>query len=107
MSGGGRICAGTMMISNLDYSTVTWKWASSQPSLDGANLQWNLNGSSWHYSSLPYDSQGIAKFDGSTVHTDSISLRMSCDAFHQSSSFAVTMTDSLGRSYSLTIKQGG
>jgi hypothetical protein len=32
---------------------------------------------------------------------------MSCKALQQSSSYAVTMTDSLGRSYSLTIKQGG
>ena len=94
------------MISNLDYSTVTWKWASAQPSLDNANLYWNLNSTSWH-GGLPYDSKGITKFDGSTVHTDSVSLRMSCSAFNQSSSFAVTMTDSLGRSYTLMIKQGG
>lgn len=102
---GSRTCAATFMISNLDYTTVTWKWASAQPSLDNANLYWNLNSTSWH-GGLPYDSKGITKFDGSTVHTDSVSLRMSCNAFNQSSSFAVTMTDSLGRSYTLTIKQG-
>jgi hypothetical protein len=103
---GSWSCAATFMISNLDYSSVTWKWASSQPSLDKSGLSWNLNSTGWH-SGLPYDSQGIARFDGSTVHTDSVSLKMSCKALQQSSSYAVTMTDSLGRSYSLTIKQGG
>ena len=106
MTGSSR-CTATFMVSNLDYTTVTWKWASAQPSLDGTGLQWNLNGTGLHYGSLPSDSQGLAKFDGSTVHTDSVSLRMYCSAFQQTSSFAVTMTDSLGRSYSLTIKQGG
>jgi serine/threonine protein kinase len=101
----GWNCAGAFMISNLDYTAVTWKWASAQPSLDKSGLQWNLNSTGWH-SGLPYDSQGIAKFDGSTVHTDSVALKMSCKALQQSSSYVVTMTDSLGRSYSLTIKQG-
>ena len=95
-----------MMISNLDYSTVTWKWASTQPSLNGVSFTWNLNGTGFR-SGLPYDSKGIARFDGSTVHTDSVALSMSCSAFtSQNPSYTVTMTDSLDRSYSLTLKQG-
>lgn len=103
---GRRTCTASMMISNLDYSTVTWKWASTQPSLNGVSFTWNLNGTGFR-SGLPYDSKGIARFDGSTVHTDSVALSMSCSAFtSQNPSYTVTMTDSLGRSYSLTLKQG-
>lgn len=89
------------MISNLDSTTVTWKWTSSQPALTGVGFQWNLNNTGWH-GGLPYDSQGIAAYDGTTAHTDSLALLASCNAF-QAGPITVTMTDSLGRSYTLKL----
>jgi hypothetical protein len=90
------------MISNLDSSVVTWKWTGSQPSLTGMNFQWALNGSIWH-SGLPYDSKGIAAYDGTTAHSDSLALRVSCSSLQSASPITVTMTDSQGRSYALKL----
>lgn len=90
------------MISNLDSTKVTWKWTGSQPALTGMNFQWSLNNSAWH-SGLPYDAQGIAAYDGTTAHTDSLALQASCTSYQNASPITVTMTDSLGRSYTLKL----
>jgi len=91
-----------IMISNLDSSVVTWKWTSSQPALSGMSFQWDLNNTGWH-SGLPFDSKGIAAYDGTTAHTDSLALKASCNSFQSASPITVTMTDSQGRSYTLKL----
>ena len=91
-----------IIISNLDSSTVTWKWTGSQPALSGMSFQWDLNNTGWH-SGLPFDSKGIAAYDGTTAHTDSLALKASCNSFQSASPITVTMTDSQGRSYTLKL----
>ncbi len=103
---GGKTCqtsfSSPIMISNLDSSTVTWKWTSSQPALTGMSFQWDLNNTGWH-SGLPSDSKGIAAYDGTTAHSDSLALKASCNSFQSAAPITVTMTDSRGRSYTLKL----
>lgn len=95
-----------LVISNLDSTTVTWKWTASNPSLSGMGFGWQLNGSGFH-SGLPADSQGIPAYEGSTLHSDSLTLMANCGAFSKSAPYTVTMTDSLGRSYTLKLTYNG
>jgi hypothetical protein len=63
-------------------------------------LWWSLNGSSWTNANLPYDkSPGIAA-NGSS---DSLTLAASCNDIQNASPATVTMTDSLGNTYTLTL----
>lgn len=93
-----------IVISNLDHTKVTWKWTSYQPT-SVWSMQWNLNNTGWYYG-MPNDSAGIAAYDGSTVHSDSLTLRISCSTFNDAAPVKVTMTDSLGRTYSIILKSG-
>ena len=94
-----------IVIGNLDKTVMTWKWTAAQPSISGMNLVWSLNGGSAQ-TGMPYDSQGIAAYDGSTVHTDSLAIGISCSAFEKVAPVTVTMTDSMGRSYTITLTIG-
>jgi eukaryotic-like serine/threonine-protein kinase len=107
LNGGKTTCqtsfSSPIMISNLDSSVVTWKWTSSQPSLTGMSFRWDLNNTGWHTSGLPYDSKGIAAYDGTTAHSDSLALQISCNSLKNAAPITVTMTDSQGRSYTLKL----
>jgi serine/threonine-protein kinase len=98
----GTTSSAPIMISNLDNVAVTWQWTATQPSLNGVSFQWDLNNTGWHYG-LPSDTKGIAAYDGSTIHTDSLALRISCTGIQSLSPINVTMTDSLGRSYTIQL----
>ncbi|HET9109283.1 MAG TPA: serine/threonine-protein kinase [Ktedonobacterales bacterium] len=86
-------------ISNPDSTTVTWQWVSMSP-LTTKSLSWKLNGS-WHLNTntMPTDTKGIAP-NG----TDTLTLYVSCSTMSKASPTTVKMTDSLGRSYTLTLK---
>ncbi|MDE3229621.1 MAG: serine/threonine protein kinase, partial [Chloroflexota bacterium] len=93
-------------ITNPDRTSVSWRWTSIQPSLP--SLQWNLTGSTRSYQSgLPKDSSGIAAYDGKTFHSDMLYLRASCNSLQNNAPFTATMTDSMGRSYTITLKWSG
>ncbi|HEY8323901.1 MAG TPA: serine/threonine-protein kinase [Ktedonobacterales bacterium] len=88
----------TIAITNTNSSAVTWKWTSIG-SLSQKNFYWSLNGSNWK-PGLPTDSAGIPAGNGS----DSLDLATSsCSAIRNASPVTVTMKDSLGNTYTLTL----
>ncbi len=88
-----------LIISNPTNKTVTWKWTGVQPWLP-FNFQWNLNNTGSH-GNLPYDSQGLA-----SGRSDSLQLKASCYNFQNNQTYMATMTDSLGHTYTITLKDG-
>ncbi len=92
-------CTSSLTISNPDSTTVTWQWVSMAP-LGASQLYWSLNNSTYT-KGLPVDKKGIAP-----KGTDTLNLLVSCSAISSASPTTVKMTDSLGHSYTLTLKDG-
>jgi serine/threonine-protein kinase len=117
--GGGYYCqpSNSVVITNYDSTNLTWNWtwSSSSPSLPPkTTLNWSLNGGGMQPmqptqpTSMPQDSQGIQAYNGTNAHSDMLKLlATNCNSFKINAPYTVTMTDSKGRTYTLTLTYGG
>ena len=96
---GSSTCTSSVTISNPDSTTVTWEWTSMSPLSASKITYWSVNGSQGT-SSLPADTKGMAP--GSKP--ERLTLYVSCKSFNGASPSTVKMKDSLGRTYTLTLK---
>jgi hypothetical protein len=90
-----QTCSGTQTISNVSEETVGWAW---QPPVVG-NLQAQVNGGetlAWPEDMAPGIAPGAV---------DTLSVQTACTA--QDETFAISMTDTLGNHYALTLMVQG
>jgi hypothetical protein len=97
----GPVCYGDHYITNNSGQTLQWQWQSDQPSGWPSTFKWGINTGNPQNSSWPPNHDALAA--GST---DDLFATMSCP--RQSTTYHLTLTDSLGHTYAfaMTIPAG-